>query len=106
MAASFVCNKTCMVLMGLTLFLALIDLQQVEGGRPLLRIEQPWLMKDHLIIQSLPRGSPTTPTGNPCTHIPKSSKGRCTMQVEVDGAGHNAPSEPVTAPKDNGIHLH
>ena len=96
--------------MGVTLFITLISFQEVGAMRPL---QGDLWFKKNLIIQSLPKGGPVgNPSSNPCTFIPGTSHGRCTLaQNEVNSGAHagNAPQafpevmvQSGTASKEHG----
>ncbi|KAL3520936.1 hypothetical protein ACH5RR_019085 [Cinchona calisaya] len=98
------CNflKKLCIFMGVMLFITLISFQEVEAMRPL--VGDLWFKKN-LIIQSLPKGSPVnTPSPNPCTFIPGSSNGRCTL-AQNEEKPHAFPHVMVqfgAASKENG----
>jgi hypothetical protein len=72
--------------------LCVLGFHEVLAMRPI--NGEPWLNKI-LAMQSLQKGTPTPPSGpNPCTNIPGSSRGRCTLS-EINVAGHVAHAPPA-----------
>ena len=70
---------------------------EIEAMRPLK--EDQLARQNWLFLESLPKHNSASPshTGpSSCTYIPKSSKGRCTMEIKVAGIGKGL--GPVVAP--------
>lgn len=73
---------------------------EIEAMRPLK--EDQLAMQKWLFLESLPKRGPATGTGaSPCTFIPKSSKGRCTMEVKAVGIDKGSSAVVALPVSDN-----